>query len=151
MTELCKSSPSFLRTQKLHFKSMHWLYSGVRIKQSIAYLCCLLRYRISIALSTLDCFKVLTLWMSDTLLIHSYCLNTSVTWCRWQTYSDREQVALERASIVYWSVLSLWEGLMGARGSFIKLTPGVTHGAEAAASKHCNASMNTFSFFVCLS
>lgn len=40
---------------------------------------------------------------------------------------------------------------MGAGGSLIKLTLRMTHGAEAAASEHRDAAMNTFSFSVSLS
>lgn len=98
----------------------------------------------------------------DTVTVLTLCLSqwnkayehTSIAWCHLQTYSGREQVALDPASTEYWSVLSLWEGPTGAGGSFIKLTLRVTRWAEAAAaaaSKRCNASMSTFCFFVSLS
>lgn len=146
------SSPSFLKnTLSLRRRALHFKSCILGIKQSIAYVCRLLRYRVPLAVSTLDCFMVLTLRLRQNNKAYNYSLNASITWRPWQTYSGHEQVALERTSIVYWSVLSLWEGLMGPRGSFIKLTLRMTHGAEAAALKHCDASMNTFSFSVSLS
>lgn len=123
------------------------LYRVFHCKQSTAYVCCLLRYRISIAVSTLDCFKVLTARLSWCNNTENFSLNVSITWRLQQTYSGRQRGAPEQAFIVYWSALSLREALMGAWGSLIKLTLRVTHRAEAAASQHRDATMNTFSSF----
>lgn len=154
---LLKGSLSFLEItpslcrRALQFKGVHWGAVPCASYQ-IAYVCRLLRYRISIAVSTLGCLKMLTVHLSRFNNTQNYCLNVSITWRLQHTdYSGREQSAPERTFIVYWSVLSLWEGLMGAWGSLIKLTLRVTHGAEAAEPQHLDATMNTFSSSVPLS
>lgn len=101
---------------------------AIHIQQFTAYVCRLLRRRTSIAVSTLGCFKVLTVRLSWCNNTQNYCLNVSITWHLQRAYSGRDQGAPERAFIVYWSALSLRGGLMGAWGSLIKLTLGVTHG-----------------------
>lgn len=95
------------------------------------------------------CFAIHVSFYNNT---QNYCLNVSITWHLQQTYSSREKGAPEPAFIVYWSVLSLWEGLMGAKDSLIKLTLRVTHKAEAAALQlrgaHCTFSSSIPPVFI---
>lgn len=123
------------------------LYCEFNINQSTAYVWCLLGFLAAVLSSTdLNCY----VW-GNIKNMQNYCWYVSVTWHHRRTYRGHEQGPLELVFIAYWSVLSLWYGLLGATGSLIKLTLGVTHGAEAAAPQHWGATMNTFPSFSPLS
>lgn len=103
------------------------------IRQSPAYVCRPLRYRILIAVSTLD--RLQYAW-ADVIT-----LRTPVWAFQSPDNSSRPTAAVIRVprseiSWLYWSAMSLRGGLMGAWGSLIKPTLRVTHGAEAAAPGH---------------
>ena len=109
------------------------LHCTFHIRQSPAYVCRPLRYRILIAVSTLD--RLQYNWAD--VITH----RTPVWASQSPDNSNRPTAAVIRVlrseiSWLYWSAMSLREGLMGAWGSLIKPTLRVTHGAEAAALGH---------------